>query len=147
MFVANSCLSGLPFFRGFFSKDMVITVVQNGLLMTIMYLLCFVGGVATGIYCMRIRWLILFSCNKSNLMSVKSVEHPYLFVPYFSLGFGSIFVGHVIYSKILIFMRFRSSSNEGVYLIAISSLLSLLYFIKFSRFPSLKPIAPLSERM
>lgn len=63
--IANCSLSGLPFLRGFFSKDLILDMINESSIIVFLYILCFLGSILTGLYSMRISWLLIFSINNT----------------------------------------------------------------------------------
>lgn len=127
--VANRSLSGLPFLRGFFSKDLIIDMLFSNTISALLYYLCFFGALFTGLYCMRITWIVFFSINKLRLTRLSLLESYYLLGPYLCLRFGSIFLGFILRAKVEVFRLFRRCSDYEILGVSFLFLVSLFYFL------------------
>lgn len=125
--VANSSLAGLPFLRGFFSKDLIVDLIYDRCIRVYCYFLFFLGVCFTSFYCMRISYVVLFSLNKLTLSSLKLYE-SFLLGPFLSLIFGSLFLGKVLSGKIEFVSQFSRSSNYEMLSLRGIFFTRLLYF-------------------
>lgn len=65
--VANISLCGIPFLRGFYSKDLIIELRFMKGEVFIIYLLEVVGTLFTSWYSLRLRYNVMFGLNKSSV--------------------------------------------------------------------------------
>lgn len=82
MLVANISLCGLPFTRGFFSKDLIIELRLVRRDFMVIYLIEFVGVVFTSLYRLRIIYIVVFGKSKSYVYAFNHKENIDLFSPY-----------------------------------------------------------------
>ena len=93
MLIANTSLCGLPFTRGFFSKDLIIELRLINRDAILIYLLEFIGVIFTSLYRVRIMYVVIFGKGKSYVYPSIFTEKINLCVPYWILGLGADILG------------------------------------------------------
>jgi|ERR550532_2121917 len=131
--VANCSLCGLPFLRGFFSKDLIVDISHSSSMTATMYYTFILGVRFTSLYRIRMRWVVMFGANKGDLKRVAYEEPFTMWVPYLSLSCGSILMGYILSNKIEALLQFRASSDEEVVVVVFMFFISFLFFILFNR--------------
>lgn len=94
--IAVFSLCGVPFMRGFYSKD---CIVERGLLFGeagVFFVILIVGLVFTFYYSFRIANNALCGLRKSAIRVVKSCEQDVVKVSYIRLFFGALIIGYLL---------------------------------------------------
>lgn len=112
--MANLSLCGLPFLRGFYSKDIIVDVSYSRRGSFISYMIMLVGLSLTRVYRLRLVWMRIFRFNKIGFMPVSVSEPIELVGPYFSLVFGALFSGEVLVRKLEVLCCFSVISSAEI---------------------------------
>ena len=89
-------LCGVPFIRGFYSKDCII---ENGLLCgqsLVFYLILVVGLLRTYYYCIRMAYRVMCGVNKGAISVVKSGESSVVKLSYACLLVSAVLIGYLL---------------------------------------------------
>lgn len=94
--VANISLCGIPFLRGFYSKDLIIElrIIKSDAF--IVYIIEILGTLFTSWYSLRLSFRVIFGLNSRSISVVFGEEALDLKICYFFLLVGSIIIGWVI---------------------------------------------------
>ena len=106
--VASLSLAGVPFIRGFFSKDLIIELILIQSDTLIFYFIIIVGVSFTSWYIARVFFSVILGCNKRITSITWSKERATLVVSYICLFFCAVFSGWLISIKfkLVIFSNF-----------------------------------------
>lgn len=94
--VAIVSLCGVPFIRGFYSKD---CIVEGGLMCNqsiVFYIILMIGLITTFYYSMRMAYRALCGVNKRAVSVVKGGEQIAVKVSYIRLFIGAVFIGYFL---------------------------------------------------
>ena len=95
MVLACTSLMGLPFLRGFYSKDLLVSHFLAGTLNSVVFLIVAGGIVSTLFYCIRLIVCCVAGKQSSPLLVYES-QSLYGIVPRLGLSLGAIVVGYLL---------------------------------------------------
>nr|YP_010688322.1 NADH dehydrogenase subunit 5 [Cheiloneurus elegans]WBR65750.1 NADH dehydrogenase subunit 5 [Cheiloneurus elegans] len=124
LMISNFSLCGLPFFSGFYSKDLILEKIFMSKFFMIMFVLMIIGTVLTLLYSVR---LLYYLMNKSfyfngynNLMDCKLMNFSLMI-----LFFNTVFMG-----KLFIYIMFLNI--EEIFLLSMEKMLILMFCVVFT---------------
>lgn len=123
MLIGSFALIGVPFFSGYYSKDLILDVVwnANGVLGQIAFMSCFLGIILTSYYSCRLIWYVFYGKLQADEVVVSHIhEAPYtMMAPIMILSLGSVFAGFIFYPVFI--QKDLSFWKEAIYILPTSN--------------------------
>ena len=139
MIIANLSLCGLPFLRGFYSKDLIIEIIIIKGKNLIVFILLILGTILTVLYSCRLNLLISINYLKIERyyfiseFSLFILMRIFILLPFSIIG-GIIISFNILRSNKIIFIPFWIK----IFLIILISLSIIYFFITFTKTINLK---------
>nr|UJM44293.1 NADH dehydrogenase subunit 5 [Mytilopsis leucophaeata] len=133
LIVCCSCLSGLPFTSGFFSKDLIVESCLWNDMGSIGVIYTFFSVLLTAMYSMRMVIMIAFSKSFNSAESINDKSHLYATIPVTMMGLLALTSGWALQTSMLQLNHYIFSpgvyKNMTIVMVMIGMILSILIYI------------------